>query len=188
MKRPDVQTIISDWTHYRYKEFKELNDIATETAEDELQNSEWKRLWSKRNYFNWWASKKFPWFTKRYDYMKNRAYNNDYIKYRVYNWTPRTYWKNYLSRYEFNEARYWIWWWTKLQKKSSGKWWKNKDDWIWVSTRRWKSIQFYKREDINKPVEYRLPWRKRWVRKWSWVKPISTTTWKHLTPKPKTNG
>ena len=43
MKRRDVKTIISDWTHYRYKEFKELNDIATEAAEDELQNSEWKR-------------------------------------------------------------------------------------------------------------------------------------------------
>ena len=187
MKRRDVKTIISDWTHYRYKEFKELNDIATEAAEDELQNSEWKRYWSKRNYFNWWASKKFPWFVNRYDYMKNRAYSNGYMKYRVYNWTPRTYEKDYLSEWDFNQARYWIWWWKKLEKKSSGKW-KKQDDWIWVTTRRWKALQFYKREDIDKPVEYRTPRRKRWVRKWKGVSPISTTTWKHLTPKPKQNG
>lgn len=43
MARDDVKTIISDWTHYWYKEFKELNDIVTEAAEDELQNEEWKR-------------------------------------------------------------------------------------------------------------------------------------------------
>ena len=77
--------------------------------------------------------------------------------------------------------------WKKLEKKSSGKW-KKQDDWIWVTTRRWKALQFYKREDIDKPVEYRTPRRKRWVRKWKGVSPISTTTWKHLTPKPKTNG
>lgn len=188
MQRDDVKTIISDWTHYRYKEFKELNDIVTQAAEEELQNNEWKRSWAKRNYFNSWASKRFPWFVNRYDYMRNRSYSDNYLKYRVYNWIPRTYERNYLSRSEFNEAKFWMWWWTKLQNKKSWFWWKSQEDTIWLSSRRWKSIQFYKREDIDKPVEYRIPWRKRWVRKWSWVKPISATTWKHLTPKPKKNG
>lgn len=187
MKRQDVQTIVSDRTHYRYKEFKELNDIATEYAEEELQNNEWKRAWSKNGFFKSWASKRFYWFDNRYNYMKKRAYSDDYMKYRVYNWIPREYERDYLSRFDFNNAKYWIWWWTKLQKKSYWRW-KKDDDTIWVSHRRWKSIKFYNREDIDKPVEYRTPWRKRWVRKWSWVKPISVTTWKHLTPKPKKNG
>lgn len=110
------------------------------------------------------------------------------MKYRVFDWTPRSYEKNYLSRYDFNEAQMAAWWRRRLDKKKSSKWWKSDDDWIWVTTRRWKSLQFYKREDPDKPVEYKLPRRKRWVRRWKWVKPISSTTWKHLTPKPKTNG
>lgn len=185
MQRSDVRNIVRDWTHYRYWEFKELNDIAIEAAEDQLQNDEWKRKWAKKNYFNWWASKKFPWFVNRYDYMKNRAYSNNYMKYRVFDWTPRTYEKDYLSKFDFNQARRYAWWTTKLQEKTS-KWkWSKNDNWIWVTSKRWKSIQFYKREDIDKPVEYKTPWRKRWVKKWSGVKPISSRTWKNLTPNPK---
>jgi hypothetical protein len=37
--------------------------------------------------------------------MKNKAYSNNYMKYRVFDWTPRSYEKNYLSRYDFNEAQ-----------------------------------------------------------------------------------
>lgn len=188
MARDDVKTIISDWTHYRYKEFKELNDITTQAAEEELQNNEWKKAWTKKNYFNSWSSKRFPWFVNWYDYMRNRAYSDNYMKYRVYNRLPRTYERNYLTRSEFDEAKHAMWWRTKLQKKTSWRWSKSQDDTIWVSFKRWKALQFYKREDIDKPVEYKTPRRKRWVRRWSWVQPISTTTWKHLTPKPKINA
>lgn len=187
MEREDVQEIVKDWTTYWYWEFRELDQIAIEAAEDQLSNKEWRAYWAKKDYLTSWINKKFSWFTNRYDYMKNRAYSNNYMKYRVYDWISRDYEKNYLSKFDFNEARYWLWWWKPLDKKSSGRW-KKADDWIWVTTRRWKSLQFYKREDPDKPVEYKLPRRKRWVRKWKWVKPISTTTWKHLTPKPKQNG
>ena len=186
-KREDVQQILKDWTTYRYWEFRELDQIAIEAAEDQLSNKEWKAYWSKKDYLLSWINKRFPWFANWYDYMKNKAYSNGYMKFRVYDWTPRTYEKDYLSRWDFNEARYWLWWWEPLDKKSSGKW-KKSDDWIWVTSKRWKALQFYKREDPDKPVEYKLPRRKRWVRRWKWVKPISSTTWKHLTPKPKQNG
>jgi hypothetical protein len=32
-----------DWVHYWYKEFKELDDIATEYAEDQIANAEYKK-------------------------------------------------------------------------------------------------------------------------------------------------
>lgn len=188
MQREDVQTMLKDWAHYWYGEFRELDEIAIEAAEDQISNNEWKAYWAKKNYLTSWINKKFPWFVNRYDYMKNRAYSNNYIKYRIFDWTPRDHWQNYLSKLDYNTAKIAQWWRTQLRKTSSGKFSKQKDDWIWVSTRRGKAIQFYKREDIDKPVEYRTPWRKRWVRRWSWVKPISPTVWKHLTPKPKTNG
>ncbi len=188
MEREDVQEIVKDWTTYWYWEFRELDQIAIDAAEDQLSNREWKAYWAKKDYLTSWLNRKFSWFTNWYDYMKNKAYSNNYMKYRVFDWTPRSYEKNYLSRYDFNEAQMAAWWRRKLDKKKSSKWWKSDDDWIWVTTRRWKSLQFYKREDPDKPVEYKLPRRKRWVRRWKWVKPISSTTWKHLTPKPKTNG
>jgi hypothetical protein len=40
-------------------------------------------------------------------------------------------------------------------------------------------------EDIDKPVEYKTPRRKRRVNKWSWTKPMWSTMWKHLTPSQK---
>lgn len=190
MARDDVRQIVNDWTSYWYKEFRELDQIAIEAAEDQLQNDEYKSRWAKKNYLNWWASKKFSWFTNWYDYMKNRAYSNYYTKYRVFDWTPRSWQTNYLSEWEFEQAR-------KAQNNfmyhgenpntaAKKAWWsKSQDDTIGVSTRRGKAIQFYKREDPDKPVEYKIPWRKRWVRRWSGVQPISTTTWKHLTPTPK---
>lgn len=188
MEREDVQQVVKDWTTYWYWEFRELDQIAIDAAEDQLSNREWRSYWAKKDYLTSWLNRKFSWFMNRYDYMKNRAYSSNYMKYRVFDWVSRSYEKNYLSKYDFNDAQMAAWWWKPLDKKSSSKWKKSKDDWIWVTTRRWKSIQFYKREDPDKPVEYKLPRRKRWVRKWSWVKPISPTTWKHLTPKPKTNG
>jgi len=188
MKRDDVKQIVKDWAHYWYWEFRELDKIAIDAAEDQLSNKEWKSYWAKKNYLTSWLNKRFSWFVNWYDYMKNRAYSNNYMRYRVFDWTPRDYQRNYLSEYDFNQAKYAQWWRMPLEKKSTGKWWKSGDDWIWVTTRRWKSLQFYKREDPDKPVEYRLPRRKRRVRRWKWVKPISSTTWKHLTPKPKTNG
>lgn len=188
MKREDVQEVVKDWTTYRYWEFRELDQIAIEAAEDQLSNSERKSYWAKRDYLTSWINKKFSWFTNRYNYMKNRAYSSTYNNYRVFDRTPRGSQQSYLSRYDYNQAMMYSWWWTSPQSKPSSRWWWNNDDWIWVSSRRWKSIQFYKREDPDKPVEYRLPRRKRWVKRWSWVKPISTTTWKHLTPKPKING
>lgn len=185
--REDVQTILKDWVHYWYWEFRELDQIAIDAAEDQLSNKERKSYWAKKDYLTSWINRKFSWFVKWYDYMKDRAYNSHYIKYRVYDWTPRDYWQRYVTKLEYNQARMFQWWWAKPENKPSW-WWKAKDDWIWFSLRRWKALQFYKREDPDKPVEYRLPRRKRWVKKWSWVKPISSTTWKHLTPKPKTNG
>ena len=38
--------------------------------------------------------------------MKNRAYSNNYMRYRVFDWTPRDYQRNYLSEYDFNKAKY----------------------------------------------------------------------------------
>jgi ATP/maltotriose-dependent transcriptional regulator MalT len=42
MQREDVQTMVKDWVHYRYKDFRELDQIAIEAAEDQLSNREWK--------------------------------------------------------------------------------------------------------------------------------------------------
>lgn len=184
--REDVQQVLKDWTTYWYREFRELDQIAIEAAEDQLSNKERRSYWAKKDYLNSWINKKFKWFTNRYDYMKNRAYNKNYLKYRVFDWIPRTYEKDYLSRYDFDEAKRSLWWFTSIQKKKDSSWlWSIDGDrpgWTW---KRWKAIAFYKQEDINKPVEYRTPRRKRRVRRWSWVKPISTRTWKSLTPKPK---
>ena len=189
MQRNDVRQIVNDWAHYWYKEFQELDDIATEAAQDQLTNDAYKWKWSKKNYLKSWSLKKFPWYINRYNYMKNKYYDT-YSKYRIFNWTPRQYDQNYLSEWEFAAAK-------RAQDQFSyhgenpntsakrTSWWKSDDDWIGVSSRRGKSIQNYKREDIDKPVEYKTPWRKRWVRRWSWQKPIATTTWKHLTPTPK---
>ena len=38
--------------------------------------------------------------------MKKRAYSDDYMKYRVFNWIPREYERDYLSRFDFNNAKY----------------------------------------------------------------------------------
>ncbi len=119
--------------------------------------------------------------------MKNRAYSDTYKSYRVFDWTPIGWQPNYLSEWEFEnakraQAQAWYWKRSTSDQKKKSSWGKTQDDTIGVSSKRWKALQFYKREDPDKPVEYRLPWRKRWVRRWSWVQPISTTTWKHLTP------
>lgn len=189
MKREDVQTVVKDWVHYRYKDFRELDEIATQAAEEALCNKEWKSRWASKNFFKSWAKKQFSWFNYRYDYMKKRAYSDNYSKYRVFDWTPRSNPKDYLSESEFLAAKRRMansrQWWPASTSSNSYKWKSNSDDWIWVSTRRWASLAFVKREDIDKPTEYKLPRRKRRVKKWSWVKPISTTTWKHLTPTPK---
>lgn len=189
MARDDVQTVVKDWVHYRYKDFRELDQIATQAAEEALQNNVWKSKGSKKNMFRSWLNKQFTWFKNRYDYMKNRAYSKDYTNYRVFDWTPRTYPQDYLSESEFLAAKRRMansrQWWPASTSSNSYRWKSNSDDWIWVSTRRWASLAFVKREDIDKPTEYKLPRRKRRVKKWSWVKPISTTTWKHLTPTPK---
>jgi hypothetical protein len=42
MKRTDVRQIVNDWTHYWYKEFQELDDIATEAAQDQLTNNAYR--------------------------------------------------------------------------------------------------------------------------------------------------
>lgn len=187
MERQDVKESVQDWTAYWYKEFEELDKIAMEDIEDQLANKEWKSYWAKKDYLKWWASKKFPWFTNWYNYMKNRAYSDTYKSYRVFDWTPIGWQPNYLSEWEFEnakraQAQAWYWKRSTSDQKKKSSWGKTQDDTIGVSSRRWKALQFYKREDPDKPVEYRLPWRKRWVRRWSWVQPISTTTWKHLTP------
>lgn len=190
MKRTDVRQIVNDWTHYWYKEFQELDDIATEAAQDQLTNNAYKSKWAKKDYLRSWNLKKFSWFINWYDYMKNRAYSDTYRKYRIFDRTPRTYDQNYLSEWEFESAKraqsqFMYHWQNPSTSAKKTSWWKQDQDTIWVSSRRGKSIQNYKREDIDKPVEYRTPWRKRWIRKWSWQLPISTTTWKHLTPTPK---
>lgn len=197
MKRSDVQNVVNDWVHYWYKEFRELNDIATEYAEDQIANAEYKKYWKKRwkwyypkNVYNWWANKKYPGFDNWYNKMKNRAYSPDYTKYRNLNWMPNKE-KDYLSEADFYLAKMRLdnvmgrWtskWPLAAKQKKWSWWWKWQDDWIWVSTRRWKSIKFVKQEDINKPVEYKTPRRKRWVKKWNWNDAITTTTWKHLSP------
>lgn len=188
MKRDDVKQIVNDWTSYWYWEFRELDQIAIEAAEDQLSNKEYKAYWSKKAYLKWWSAKKFSWFTNWYDYMKNRAYSPTYRNYRVFDWSPRSWNQNYLSEREFESAKraqqQFMYHWEN--PNSSKSWWgKWEDETIWVSSKRGKALQFYKREDPDKPTEYKLPWRKRWVRRWSGVKPISTTTWKHLTPTPK---
>lgn len=190
MARDDVRTAVNDWIHYRYKEFEELDQIATEAAEDQLSNDNYKKFWAKKNYLRWWVSKKFSWFTDWYNYMKKRAYSEDYTKYRVFDRTPRGWQYNYLSEWEFEQAKraqaqFGFGWRSSTETTKKSSWGKTQEDSIGVSSRRWKAIQFYKREDIDKPVEYKTPWRKRWVRRWSWQQPISPTTWKHLTPKPK---
>lgn len=189
MQRDDVRQIVYDWTSYWYWEFRELDQIAIEAAEDQLTNKEYKAYWSKKDYLKWGSSKKFSWFTNRYDYMKNRAYSPTYANYRVFDWTPRSSAPNYLSEAEFMQAKNrqaMIRWGSSQSNSYQPKGGKNNDgDGILVTARRGKAFQFYKMEDPDKPVEYKLPWRKRWVRRGSWVKPISTTTWKHLTPKPK---
>lgn len=201
----DIVNMQKDWVHYWYKEFKELDDIATEYAEDQIANAEYKKNWSKKkwskNYngkykysdydwiLNWWYYKKFYGFDNWYKTMKNKAYSNNYLKYRVFNWIPTEYQQDYLRYNEFLKAKAnleksalrWSW---AANKKQQGKWQK-KDDGVWVTTKRGKSIQFYKMEDIDKPVEYKTPRRKRWVNKWSWTKPMWSTMWKHLTPSQK---
>lgn len=203
--RADVKESLNDWVHYWYKEFHELDQIAVEYAEDQIANAEYKKNWSKTKWnknngnvnwywsyswiLNWWYNKKFYWFDNWYNTMKSKAYSNNYMKYRIFDWTPKWYWVDYLKYADFVKAKDnydKIAWntWTSSSSKNK-KWWTVKDDWIWVSTRRGKSIQFYKTEDIDKPVEYRLPWKKRRVKKWWWNDPIKSTTWKSLSPKPK---
>ena len=205
-QRADVKQMANDWVHYWYKEFKELDDIATEYAEDQLENAEYKKNWSKKKWtktnkwvnwygdndwiLNWWYKKKFYWFDNWYNTMKSKAYSKNYLKYRIFDWTPRDYQTDYLKYNEFVKAKNnynnaiskGSWW--SSNKKQEGKWQK-KDDGVWVTTKRGKSIQFYKMEDIDKPVEYKTPRRKRRVNKWSWTKPMWSTMWKHLTPSQK---
>lgn len=189
MQREDVKNVTQDWISFLYWEAKDLNNAARERAEDDIANKSWNK-WRKKykSFYTWWAlrypTNKIQW----HNYLTGRL-KSLYSNYRVYDWTPRTWTPNYLSNAEFEAAKraqeqfmYWGRQSDSSQKKSSGK---SKDDWIWVSTKRGKALQFYKREDPDKPVEYKLPWRKRRVRRWSGAKPISTTTWKHLTPTPK---
>lgn len=189
MEREDVRTMVNDWTSYWYKELKDIDDIAKEEAEDYIANKRRWKGWWYNNLLNWWYSKKFPWFLNWYNYLKNRAYSPYYTKYKVFDWTPREYQKNYLSERDFEQAKraqaQFMYHWENPNVSKKSKWGKSQDDTIGVTSRRWKAFQFYKMEDPNKAVEYRLPWRKRWVRKWSWTKPIAPTTWKHLTPTPK---
>jgi hypothetical protein len=125
-----------------------------------------------------------PW----HNYLTGRI-KSLYSNYRVYDWTPRYWTPNYLSEADFEAAKraqaQFMYHWDNPNSSKKSSWWKSQDESIGVSSRRGKSIQFYKREDPDKPVEYKIPWRKRWVRRWSWTKPIATTTWKHLTPTPK---
>ena len=208
-ERPDVKDALNDWVHYWYKEFSELDQIATDYAEDQLANAEYKKNWTKRTWnkkwskyankydtyngiLNSWFNKKFYWFDDWYSTMKRKAYSNNYMKYRIFDWTPRDYQTDYLKYSEFVKAKN-----NFAKQQASGKWtswdsdknkkwsWQKKDDGVWVTTKRGKSIQFYKMEDIDKPVEYKTPRRKRRVNKWSWTKPMWSTMWKHLTPSQK---
>lgn len=202
-KRDDVKRVLNDWVHYWYTEFWELDNIAIEYAEDQIANAEYKKNGSKYSkygkwwyqwLFSWWYDKKFKWFDSWYDHMKKSAYSKNYTKYRIYDWIPKEYNRDYLKENEYKKIKdqliknkVWLTWgWSSSWKKSSWNFaWNQQDDGVWFTLKRGKALQFYKREDIDKPVEYKTPWRKRWVKRWSWVKPISTTTWKHLTPTPK---
>lgn len=205
MKKKWIRTAVNDWLYYWYKDFQELDDLAKKYAEETLEwyketeyekkwytkktySKKWywwrKNYWWWKNYWNWWWDYwYFKNFQDRYNYMKSKAYWPDMLKYRVYDWTPTEYNRNYLRETDYDKIRQlmWkVWSWRSLSSKWSS--WSHWDDdvSVWVSSSRWKSIQFYKREDPDKPVEYKVPWRKRWVKKWKWVDPIGASTWKRL--------
>lgn len=193
MAHDDIKQVTNDWLTYWYKEFDELNDLATKYAEEQLEDKKKKKrknYWYWKRYYNryWYYNSK--WLSNRHNSMYDKTYWKDWLnKYKVYDWTPTKYNVDYLSETDYYKIRELMWklwgwswgsgWWAWGSK--SWRWsWGNGEANIWVSTKRGKAFQFYKMEDPDKPVEYARPWRARFVKKWSWNDPISTTTWKQL--------
>lgn len=188
MEKEDIKEVIKDWSNIYFEEFKEIDKLAEEKAEEEIEEKKYSKGYKKykKEYFKY-PKGLYQWR----DYMKKRYYKN-YVNWRPAHWSAKSsYPVDYLKESEYLRAKRTIELRgihsladAKSKSKSSGFFGKQKDG-IMAMGRRGKSIANYVREDIDKPVEYRLPWRKRWVRKGKGLDPISTITWKHLTPKPR---
>ena len=189
MAREDVRNVTQDWISFLYGEAKELNDAARERAEDDYANKTWnKGRKGYKNFYNNWYVRYPNSYLNWHNYLTWRI-KSLYSKYRVFDWTPKSGTPNYLTESDFDAAKraqnQFMYHGENPNSSKKSSWGKTQEESIGVSSRRWKAFQVYKMEDPNKAVEYRLPWRKRWVRKWSGTKPIAPTTWKHLTPTPK---
>lgn len=194
MGKDDIKKVVSDWAEIYFEELKSVDRLAEEIAEEEFEEKKYGK--NKKTWRGWGASaylKTPKWFLKWYDHLKTKYYNQYHNYRKPLRWPRKSYERDYLRESEFLKAKRaidlrWVRSIADVKAKANAAIARGKgkdDNWILSVGRRGKSIANYVREDIDKPVEYKTPWRKRWVRKWKWVAPISTTTWKHLTPKPR---
>lgn len=211
----DMKEVVKSWTDLWYRELNILDWVVKEQAEDDYMWKEFNNPNVSKNSYKYTGDGSARRsFYRAYDYIRNRAYSSNwrtdyartgklpnyggfakisspsgYSQFRDRNYVQRLYTPDYLRESEFRkakEAQERAWLQVGRSQAASKGWGYGKMDWgPGLVTKTWKAIAVYKREDIDKPVEYKLPWRKRWVRKWKWVDPIWSSTRKRLTPKLK---
>ena len=209
-----TQELLKDVAYFWHGTTWELANIVEEKAEDEaintiikwvtkraeatIRENEWEeRKKNRKSYsglfdldreWSWfysWKNKMFSWFNKIYPYIRDRYYSH-YFKYYDLDHKVNTKPVDYLMESEFQKAVSRSSTYKHNVKKEEPRPSKpNKDSGgVWGMSQRGKAMPFVKEEDPYKNVEYKVPYRKRWVRRWSWFKPISPATWKRLTPTP----